>query len=294
MITRVTLLALFALSPQSPLFQVESRLVVLHATVRNDRGELVAGLEREAFTVFEDGLRQPITLFRNDDVPVSLGLVIDNSGSMRTKRAKVEAAALQFARASNPDDEMFVLNFADKSRLDVPFTSDLTVLEAGVARVDSIGGTAIRDAVAAAEGYLTREARRDRKVLIVVTDGDDNASVTPGGTIRTLAERGDIAVYAVGLLSDRDPHAGRARRELVDLTSSTGGIAYFPSAIDEIGRVAVELARQIRMRYTLGYVPRNQALDGSYHRIRVTATGSGHLTVAARAGYYATPSTDRP
>src|SRR5437763_1251192 len=127
---------------------VETRLVVVEATVRNARGELVTGLTRDAFTVMENGKRQPIVLFEKDDVPVSLGLLIDNSGSMRTKRATIEAAAVDFARASNPQDEMFVLNFADKSRVDVPFTSDVRVLEAGIARVDSIGGTAMRDAIA--------------------------------------------------------------------------------------------------------------------------------------------------
>ena len=129
-------------------FRAETRLVVVEATVRNTRGELVTGLTRDAFTILENGKRQPIVLFDKDDVPVSLGLLIDNSGSMRTKRAKVEAAAIDFARASNPLDEMFVLNFADKSRVDVPFTSDVHVLEAGLARVDSIGGTAMRDTIA--------------------------------------------------------------------------------------------------------------------------------------------------
>src|SRR5882672_11037289 len=134
-----------------PAFRAETRLVVVHATVRNARGELVTTLERGAFTVYEDGKRQPITLFRRDDVPVSLGLLIDNSGSMRTLRQKVEAAALAFARACNPRDEFFVVNFADTPRLDVPLTGDVHALEAGIARVDAIGGTAMYDALGLAQ-----------------------------------------------------------------------------------------------------------------------------------------------
>src|SRR6202163_1892059 len=139
---------------QPPSFRAETRLVVLHATVRDSRGELITNLPRSAFTVFENGRRQPVTLFRHDDIPVSLGLLIDNSGSMRAVRSKVEAAALALARASNPQDEMFVLNFNDKAHIDVPFTSDVQVLEAGIRRVDSIGGTAMRDAIDLAQTYL--------------------------------------------------------------------------------------------------------------------------------------------
>ena len=291
MILRVARLAAALAVLQSPgPFHVETRLVVLQATVRNNRGELVTGLTRDAFTVLENGTRQPIVLFGKDDVPVSLGLLIDNSGSMRTRRAKVEAAALEFARASNPQDEMFVLNFADKSRIDVPFTSDVRILEAGISRVDALGGTAMRDAIAAAEDYVTQHARRDRKVLVVITDGNDNASVTALDRIRTAAEQHEIAVYAVGLLGDQDPHAGRMRRDLTQLTEATGGLAYFPVSVEQVGDVALELARQIRTQYTIGYTPLNQSLDGSYRQIRVTAKGSQPLVVRTRTGYRATPA----
>ena len=289
MIARVTALAVsMAVLRQAAPFHVETRLVVVYATVTNDRGEPVTGLSRGAFTVYENGKRQPIALFRSDDVPVSLGLLIDNSGSMRSRRAPVEAAALDFARASNPQDEMFVLNFADKSRIDVPWTSDVRALEAGIARVDSIGGTALRDAIETAERYLARGATRDRKALVVITDGNDNASVATLDRIRSAAEQHDIAVYAVGLSTDRDPHAGRSRRDLEALSEATGGCAYFPATVDRVGRVALDLARRIRMQYTIGYTPLDQALDGSYRRIRVTAKGVPHLIVHTRVGYRAT------
>jgi Ca-activated chloride channel family protein len=281
--------AALAMLQQPAPFRVETRLVVLQATVKNNRGELVTGLTRDAFTVWENGKRQPIVLFESDDVPVSLGLLIDNSGSMRTKRAKVEAAALDFARASNPQDEMFVLNFADKSRIDVPMTSDVSALETGISRVDSIGGTAMRDAIAAGEEYLTREARHDRKALVVITDGNDNASVVSLDQIRTTADRHAIVVYAVGLLSADDPHAARLHHDLKQLAEATGGLAYLPMSVEEIGSVALELARQIRMQYTIGYAPLNQLLDGSFRTIRVTARGAETLNVRTRTGYRASP-----
>jgi Ca-activated chloride channel family protein len=291
MILRAALAAVAAAMLQQPgVFRAETWLVVLHATVKNDRGELVTGLPASAFTVLENGKRQTIALFRRDDIPVSIGLLIDNSGSMRAKRARVEAAALDFARASNHNDEMFVLNFADKSRIDVRFTSDINVLEAGIARVDSIGGTALRDAVAAGEDYLTRNATRDRKVLVVVTDGYDNASVSAVDAIRTVALQQNVAVYAIGLIADEDSHAGRARHELETLTEATGGIAYFPTSLDQIDEVAVDLARQIRTQYTIGYSPANQARDGSLRSIHVVARGAGHLTVRTRTHYRADAS----
>src|SRR5215467_14301080 len=158
MITALLGLSVVALDGQT-VFRSETRLVVLHVTVTNNHGELVRDLPQQAFTVFENGKRQPISIFRSDDVPVSVGLLIDNSGSMRPLRAKVEAAALAFARASNPDDELFVLNFADRVRVDVPMTSDLHVLEASIGRVDSIGGTALRDAIHTGEVYLGDHAK---------------------------------------------------------------------------------------------------------------------------------------
>jgi VWFA-related protein len=279
-----------ALAAQAPPFKAETRLVVLHATVTNRRGELVTGLDQRAFTVEEDGRRQPITLFRRDDVPISLGLLIDNSGSMRPLRAKVEAAALAFARASNPGDEIFVVNFADMVNLDVGMTSDVRVLEAGIARVDSIGGTALRDAVDTAERYLSEHATRDRRVLLVITDGKDNASVISADQIRRQAERSQTVIDAIGLFAHK---AAEGRHELIELTEPTGGVAYFPLDIEQVESVAVDLARQIRNQYTIAYAPINQALDGKYRAIRVTAAGPDQYNVHTRAGYRAVPGEGR-
>ena len=292
---RVTLAVLLfqavIVKAQAPaVFRAETRLVVLHATVTNSRGELMTNLDRGAFSVFENGKRQPITLFRRDDIPVSLGLLIDNSGSMRVLRAKVEAAALAFARASNPQDEMFVLNFADTVRLDVPMTSDPRALEAGIGRVDSIGGTAIRDAVEMGEGYLRDHATRDRRVLLVITDGIDNASMTTVNQIRAQAERTETVIDAIGLFHEQDAaRAGAGRRELKELTERTGGIAYFPTGVEQIESVAVDLAHQIRRQYTIAYSPLNQKLDESYRTIRLTVSGPETYKVQTRPGYRAAP-----
>ena len=267
---------------------------MLRATVKNNRGVEAAGLDRDAFTVFENGRRQPITLFRHDDVPVSIGLLIDNSGSMRTLRARAEAAALAFVHASNPLDEAFVVNFADKASVDVPMTTDVHTLEAAIARADSIGGTAMRDAVDIGERYLKEHAAHDRRVLLVVTDGRDNASAVTLKQIDDLSRRSDTAVYAIGFFRAADSSEAKdGRRELDTLTHETGGIAVYPNSVDEIPAAAVDLARQIRSQYTIAYAPVNQALDGTYRRIHVEARGREPLTVHTRAGYVASAAQAR-
>jgi Ca-activated chloride channel family protein len=273
---------------QPPAFHAETRLVVVHATVRNARGELVTTLERGAFTVYENNKRQPITLFRRDDIPVSLGLLIDNSGSMRTLRSNVETAALALVRASNPRDEVFVLNFNDKARVDVPFTSDVGVLESGIARVDSIGGTAMRDAIDLGQTYLAEHGTRDRKVLLVITDGIDNASLVTRDRIEKQAAEHETEIFAVGLFGGAD-RAKEGRHELDRLADRTGGTAFYPAGVDDVGPVALEIARQIRNQYTIAYAPTNQALDGTYRTIRVTVAGPDRMSVRTRSGYLATP-----
>jgi Ca-activated chloride channel homolog len=275
---------------QPPNFRAEARLVVLHATVKNTQGEIVTDLEQRAFTVYENGKPQPISVFRRDDIPVSIGIVIDNSGSMRAVRANVEAAAVAFVRASNALDDAFVVNFADKARVDVPLTRDVGVLEAGIARVDSIGGTAMRDAVLLAERYLRQHASHDRQVLLLITDGNDNASTASMEQLRRTVERSEIAVFGVGLFRDDDaPVAARGRHELDHLTELTGGMAYYPSAVDQIHSVVLDIARQIRNQYTIAYAPLNQALDGSYRTVRLKVAGPERLSVQTRRGYWATP-----
>jgi len=288
-------LALGQIAPaQSPsTFHSETRLVVLHVSVKDDRGTVVTDLERNAFRVYENGKRQPIALFRRDDIPVSLGLLIDNSGSMRSLRSRVETAALAFIRASNPDDEVFVVNFADKARVDVTMTHDIRAVEAGIARADSIGGTALRDAIQLAEAYMQAHATRDRRVLLVITDGKDNASERTAKQIEGAAAHSETVVFGIGLFGDDGRSSKQGRQELDRLSIATGGAAYYPAGIDQIESVALDLARQIRQQYTIGYTPTNQVLDGTYRTIRVEADtdgGSARLSVRTRAGYRADPN----
>ncbi len=280
-----------------PPFRSAVRLVVLQATVVNRHGALVTNLGREAFTVREDGKPQPIAMFTRDDVPVSMGILIDNSGSMRGKRQQVEAAALAFVRASNPQDEVFVMNFADEPHLDVPFTTSMERLEAGIGRADAIGGTALRDAVDAAADYLTAHPTRDRRALLIVTDGKDNASATPIDRVRRNIERSEAVCFAIGLLTDESARpAARSRDELEALSEMTGGHAFFPAHLDEINATILDIAHQLRSQYTIAYAPHNQALDGSYRQVRVIAHGPERLTVRTRAGYLASrdQAIDRP
>jgi len=273
---------------QAPLFHSKTRLVVLQVSVRNARGEIVTNLPRDSFSVFENGKQQPVNVFRRDDIPVSVGLLIDNSGSMRSVRGRVEAAALAFAHASNPDDELFVMNFADKVELDVPFTTDRATLARGIGRVDAIGGTAMRDAIQDAETYMREHATRERRALVIVTDGNDNESTVSLDAVTRAAQQREIAIYAIGLLAHAE-QTKAAHAALDHLTERSGGMAYFPDTIDHIEEVALEIAHQIRNQYTLGYTPLNQALDGSYRAIQVNVTGPGRLYPRTRAGYVAIP-----
>jgi Ca-activated chloride channel homolog len=289
------MLAVWPLAAQAPAsFHAVARLVVVQVAVRDRHGEPITTLGKSAFTIFEDGKPQPITIFLRDDTPVSLGIVIDSSGSMRLRRVAVEAAALAFARVSNPLDEIFVLNFADKAHVDVPFTSDVHALESGIARMDCVGGTAMRDAIRAAMAYLNGHASRDRKALLLITDGVDNASVVDAHEVTRDAEATGVGIYAIGLPVDDAAKARHARDELAELTRRTGGLSLYLASMHDVSPTAVRLAREIRQLYTVAYTPRNQSSDGAYRKIRVAVKGAQRTSVRARAGYYATPDSWAP
>jgi VWFA-related protein len=274
-------------------FRSDIRLVVLHASVTDHKGKLVTNLDRNAFKVFENGQPQEVKIFRREDVPVSLGIIIDDSGSMSTKRSRVEAAALELVRNSNPQDEVFIVNFNDDAYLDVPFTNDIHKMEQGLARIDSRGGTAMRDAILMSLDYMHKEAKKDKKVLLVITDGNDNASNISLEKVVGRSNQSDTLIYAIGLFSEEEKHeATKARRALHELTLSTGGLAFYPKEVTEVQQMAVEIAHDIRSQYTIAYSPSIQALDGSYRQIKVTVDGPGKPVVRTRSGYYATPDSE--
>jgi Ca-activated chloride channel homolog len=280
-------------------FRSDTRVVICNTTVVDKSGHLVTDLPRDAFTVSENGVAQRITSFKREDVPVSLGLIIDNSGSMRTRRAGVEAASLALIKDSNPDDEVFVVNFNDEPFLDLPnrkdFTSDIREMEEALTRIDSRGGTAMRDAIRLSIDHLREKAHREKKVLVVVTDGVDNESIITQEKLVKDAQQSGILIYAVGLLSDEDRHdASKAKHELETLAETTGGETYFPRDVTEVDRIAHLVAHDIRNQYTIQYTPANLAMDGTFRQIKIAVNAPGHLTVRTRNGYYATPEQGAP
>jgi Ca-activated chloride channel family protein len=274
----------------TPRFTADTRLVVLHATVVDKNGKLITNLPRAAFRVYEDGVEQQMKIFKREDVPVSMGMVVDNSGSMREKRKKVEDAAMALVKASNPQDEVFIVNFNDEAYLDVDFTSNLKKLEDGVARIDSRGGTAMRDAIDLSMEHLKSKGKRDKKVIVVVTDGNDNASEISLEKMIQKAQQREVLIYTIGLLNEEEKReAKRAKRALDALTMATGGVSYYPKDVDDVGQFTLKVAHDIRNQYILAYSPSNQALDGSYRQIRVVVNSGNRPSVRTRTGYYATP-----
>ena len=268
-------------------FKKEVEEVVLHATVVDNKQRMVMDLDRNAFSVFENGKPQSITSFRREDVPVAMGIVIDNSGSMREKRDKVNKAALNLVRASNPQDQVFVVNFNDEYYLDQDFTNSIGKLKEALEKVEARGGTALYDAVVASAEQL-KQSPLQKKVLFVVTDGEDNASrESLEQAVRRLQEENGPAVYAIGLLGEERQR--RARRALETLAERTGGIAFLPKTLAEVDDISRTVAHDIRSQYTLGYKPTTPKSQGGYRTVRVEAKakGYGKLIVRTRSGYYA-------
>jgi VWFA-related protein len=271
-------------------FSTETRLVPLSVTVQDKSGHLVTNLTQSAFQVYENGVLQPLKVFKREDVPVSLGLIIDNSGSMRDKRAKVAAAALDLVKDSNPSDEVFIVNFNDEAFLDAEFTNDTTKMEQALSKIDSRGGTAMRDAIRMSIDHLKEGAKRDKKVLLVVTDGNDNASIIQLENLVKEAQNSGVLIYAIGLLTEEErTEAKKAKRSLDALTEATGGEAFYPKELADVDRIAHQVAHDLRNQYSLAYSPINQKLDGSYRQIKVTINAPGHPIARTRSGYYATP-----
>lgn len=283
--------------PQTPddgsVIRVETRLVVLHCAVLDSSGKLITNLAQQQFKVYEDKVEQPVKMFRREDIPVSMGLVIDNSGSMSGKRKRVEAAAVELVKASNPQDEVMIVNFNDEAYRDVEFTNNLAKMEAGLARIDSRGGTAMRDAVSMTMDYVKQNGKKDKKVVLIVTDGNDTASVGLGlEQLVEKAHKSDVLIYGIGILDKQDRDWRQAKRAVEALTAASGGSSHFPGEVDEVEAIAKQVAHDIRSQYVIAYSPLNQNLDGTFRRIKVSASG-GRYTVRTRNGYYATPESRR-
>jgi VWFA-related protein len=276
--------------------KVDVDVVVLRATTQDRKNILVSGLNKDDFQVYEDGALQTIKYFSHDDVPVTVGLVVDNSGSMTPKRHDVIAAAMAFARSSNPQDQMFVVNFNEKVSFGLPsntaFTDQPAQLQVALSRVASDGETALYDAVAVALEHL-KMGNRDKKVLIIVSDGGDNASQHKLAEITALVAQSNAIIYTIGIFDDQDPD--RNPGVLKRLAKETGGEAFLPESLSDVTPICERIARDIRNQYTIAYNPTNKKRDGTYRVILVKANAPDHrrLTVRTRTGYVA-PSSSQP
>lgn len=263
--------------------------VTLPVTVMDEKRHLVTDLRAPNFTVYENGEPQQIIDFRREDIPVSIGILVDNSGSMREKRQKVSTAVLNLIKASNPGDEEFIVNFNDEAFLDQDFTNNLGQLHEALDRLDSRGSTALYDAVIASTDHLAKAAKRDKKVLIVITDGEDNTSERSlEQTIRAVQDENGPVIYSIGILGHEGKQR-RAERALRELSLQTGGVAFFPKDLDDVDAISQAVAKDIRNQYSITYKPSNPQTNGGYRQVKVVVKASGYRELEARtkSGYFA-------
>jgi Ca-activated chloride channel family protein len=276
--------------------KVDVQLVQLPVAVIDRDGRAVNGLTKQSFEVFEDGVQQEITFFRREDIPVSVGLLIDNSASMHNKRQRVNAAALAFARESNPQDETFIVGFDDEVFLDQDFTNNIDDLTKAFSKIDTRGQTAVYDAISLSVNHV-RQGRKDKKALLLISDGEDNASRYNFETALESLRKADVILYAIGLLDEPEQHGGifrkvpesKVKETLTRFAQATGGQAYFPKSVDEVDQLCRSIAHDLRNQYMIGYSSSNNAADGSWRRISVRLTDrmATRFTVRAKPGYYA-------
>jgi Ca-activated chloride channel family protein len=285
------LLALLTLAQEGEYrVTTHSELVLLEVSVKDKDGASVSNLQKANFRIFENGKLQTISQFSREDVPVTVGLVIDNSGSMRPKRAEVITAGLAFVRDSNPGDEIFVTHFNDKVRSglpgDTPFTADVAKLRDALMSGAAEGKTALYDAIAYSLKRL-ESGKQDKKTLVLVSDGGDNASVNQYKDVMTLARESRATIYTVGIFdeSDQDRNPGLLRR----LAATTGGEAFFPKEPQEVVEICREIAKDIRNRYTIGYVPSRVNEKSALRSIKVSVVGAGERVIVHARNSYLLP-----
>jgi Ca-activated chloride channel homolog len=281
-------------NPDDFVLRTETDLVVLNATVLDKNSKPVTDLAETDFRVYENNVEQKVKIFKREDIPVSVGILVDNSGSMRDKRRGVNAAALKFVETSNSRDEVFVVNFNDEAFLDADFTDNVKLLKDGLEKIDARGGTALYDAVDMSLRYLHDKGTRDKKVILAITDGEDNASRIPLEQVVKAVQKSDTMIYTVGLLTDEEGRSQRrAKRALEAVSKASGGMAFFPKNPNEVDTIATDISNDIRNQFVLAYTPTNTARDGTFRKVevRVNSRKYGKLTVRTRTGYYAKEAT---
>jgi Ca-activated chloride channel homolog len=276
---------------------VDVELVQLPISVLDAKGRPVDGLTKDNFQIFEDNALQQIKLFQHEDIPLSLGLVIDNSGSMRNKRERVNSAALSFVRESNPDDETFIVNFDDSAYLEQDFTGSIGDLIDALDNLDTRGETALYDAVYLSADHV-KAGKKDKKAILLISDGEDNVSKYGFNKVVEALRESKVTLYAIGLLEENDQRGGlfkkppskKAKESLEKFAEITGGQAYFPKSLDEVEELVKDIAHDLRNHYTIGYTPTNRKLDGSWREVRVKVNppkNVAKVTVRSKQGYYA-------
>lgn len=288
-----------ALSAQGDFsISVDVELVTLPVAVVDRDGQPVLGLDQQHFQVFEDGVGQEISRFVQEDVPISVGLAIDSSGSMNDKRQSVSRAALAFVEESNPDDETFIVTFNDEAFLEQDFTRSVGNLRDALDNIAPRGETAVNDAIYLALDHVEQEGRMDKKALLVISDGEDNASAYGHNVMMERLRESEVTVYAIGILEQNDTSGGLfrksrsevARDALEEIAEATGGQAFFPKTLDEVEELCRRIAHDLRSHYTIGYRPSNPAYDGTWREIRVEVErpdGFPRLEVRTKEGYFA-------
>ena len=276
---------------------VDVELVQLPISVLDKEGRPVDNLSKDHFQIFEDNVQQQIKLFKHEDIPLSLGLVIDNSGSMRSKRERVNSAALSFVRESNPEDETFIVNFDDAAYLEQDFTGSIGDLIDALDNLDTRGETALYDAVYLAVDHA-KKGKKDKKALLLISDGEDNVSKYGFNKAVEALRESKVTLYAIGLLEENDQRGGlfkkppsrKAKEALEKFAEVTGGQAFFPKSLDEVEELVKTIAHDVRNHYTVGYTPTNRKLDGSWREVRVKVNPPKNVpkvTVHRKQGYYA-------
>lgn len=283
-------------------FQVKVRvdLVDLAVSVVGKDGDTVEGLTQNNFQVLEDNVPQEITLFKHEDIPLSMGLVVDSSGSMRNKNEKVHSAALSFVKESNPDDETFIVAFDDMAWLQQDFTGSLGDLVDALENLDPRLETALYDAIYLSVDHV-KKGKLNKKVLLLISDGEDTSSKWGYNKVLEHVQKSEVTIFAIGILDENDSRSGglfgrspqkKAREALKEIAEVTGGQAYFTKSIDEVAEICQRIARDLRNQYTIGYYPKEPKLDGGWRAVRVNVVNppknSGKITLKTRAGYFAT------
>jgi VWFA-related protein len=281
--------------PPAPIFPTGIEIINLNISVTDAQNNFVTSLAEGDFAVFEDGIRQELSLFTHENLPISLVIMIDTSASMEEKLATAQAAAVRFTKTLRPQDLAQIVSFNDRSTTLQPFTNDLGALEAAIRKTEASGPTALHNSLYIALKDLMRDKKATelrRRAIVLLSDGEDTASLVTDDQVLDLAKKSEINIYAIRLresrASDREREAFSQAEYLMNaLTRETGGRAYFPSSLSELDSVYDRIAEELRTLYSLGYVSSNVRRDGKWRRIVVRVPDREGLTVRHKLGYYA-------